>query len=279
MITTLHPWNTAFAWRRPSTVPRRLTSADVDAFHRDGWTTVDDLIDPPTLAALTTELDAIETVTAEFVERQPEQRHVLSATGAITFAAHVVTRSPAARQVAASTPITDVCHDLLGPDVRLYWDQLVYKHTDEPREFPWHQDNGYTFIEPQQYLTVWLALTDATIENGCPWVAPGVHVDGTLTHEWHDPLGLRCFDDHPAATPAPVHAGGAVVFSSLTPHRTGPNTTGSTRKTYILQYAPDGVEALHGDPTTGASPARVVQNDTDRQFEVLRGGAAIGAPR
>ena len=35
-----------------------------------------------------------------------------------------------------------------------------------------HQDNGYAYVHPQQYLTIWLALTDATVDNGCPWVAP-----------------------------------------------------------------------------------------------------------
>ena len=90
----------------------------------------------------------------------------------------------------------------------LYWDQLVYKSPQKPREFPWHQDNGYVFIEPQQYLTIWLALTDATVDNGCPWVAPGGHRHGTLAHRYVHPLGLQCFDDHPDATPAPVAAGG-----------------------------------------------------------------------
>jgi hypothetical protein len=60
-----------------------------------------------------------------------------------------------------------------------------------------------------------------------------------------------------------------VVFSSLTPHRTGPNLTDSVRKAYILQYAPDG--------------ARVVQTDTrcddpHRQYIVLRAGARIAPP-
>ena len=46
----------------------------------------------------------------------------------------------------------------------------------------------------------------------------------------------------------PAAAGSIVVFSSLTPHMTGPNTTDDVRKTYILQYAPDGAERLDGDP-------------------------------
>ena len=188
---------------------------------------------------------------------QPDSRLLISESGAITFAPHLVARSDAARHLSRSQPITDLCHDLLGPDVRLYWDQLVYKHPDKPREFPWHQDNGYAYVEPQQYLTVWLALTDATIDNGCPWVAEAEHTHGTLEHRYVHPLGMSCFDDRPDAIPATVASGGAVVFSSLTPHRTGPNTTGSTRKTYILQYAPDGAEVLHGDPAAGPPSDRV----------------------
>ena len=272
----LHPWNTSFEWRRPATEPRRLTTDQVDSFHRGGWVVVDDLIDPAAVAGLTADLDLIEEETAAFVRAQPDSRFVISESGAITFAAHVVPRSDAARHLSRSQPITDVCHDLLGPDVRLYWDQLVYKHPDKPREFPWHQDNGYAYVEPQQYLTIWLALTDANVDNGCPWVAPAQHTTGTLAHRYVHPLGLSCFDGHPDATPAPVRAGGAVVFSSLTPHRTGPNITDSTRKTYILQYAPADAEVLQGDPAAGPPTDRVTQDDAARQYQILRDGAPIG---
>jgi hypothetical protein len=53
-----------------------------------------------------------------------------------------------------------------GPDVRLYWDQAVYKKPRTEAPFPWHQDKGYTFVEPQQYLTRWVALTDADLKTG-----------------------------------------------------------------------------------------------------------------
>jgi ectoine hydroxylase-related dioxygenase (phytanoyl-CoA dioxygenase family) len=271
-----HPWNTSFEWRRPGTTPRRLTSDQVDAFDRDGWLVVEQLLDPSTVAELVAELDAIEAETAKFLRSQPDSRFVISESDAITFTPHLVPRSDAARRLSRSQPITDLCHDLLGPDVRLYWDQLVYKHPEKPREFPWHQDNGYAFVEPQQYLTVWLALTDATTDNGCPWVAPGEHIHGTLTHRYVHPLGLSCLDEQPNAVPAPVSAGGAVVFSSLTPHRTGPNTTASTRKTYILQYAPDGAEVLHGDAHAGPPTQRTVQDDPARQYPVLQRGVTVG---
>ena len=86
------------------------------------------------------------------------------------------------RTLVTSKVFQDLCHDLIGPNARLYWDMAVYKKPDTIAQFPWHQDNGYTFVDPQQYLTCWVALSDATLENGCPWVLPGAHKQGTLAH-------------------------------------------------------------------------------------------------
>jgi ectoine hydroxylase-related dioxygenase (phytanoyl-CoA dioxygenase family) len=148
----------------------------------------------------------------------------------------------------------------------------VYKKPEKPRRFPWHQDNGYAFVEPQQYLTIWISLNGATEANGSPWVVPGLHRLGTLQHEFVDPLGFECLSEPEGAVVAEVPAGGAVVFSSLTPHLTGPNTTDAVRKAYILQYAPTGAEVLRGDPKQGPPFQREAADAPDRQYPVLRGG-------
>ena len=181
------------------------------------------------------------------------------------------------RDFCTSALFADLCHDLIGPDARLYWDQSVYKapHATEP--VLWHQDNGYTFVEPQAYLTCWVALTDATPDNGCVRVLPGAHRAGTLAHR-DTPIGYECCHDPEGALAVPVRAGSIVVFSSLTPHATGHNTTDATRKAYILQYAPDGAVALHGDPADGAPSARIAQDDPRRQFPVLTAGERLPAP-
>jgi phytanoyl-CoA hydroxylase len=198
--------------------------------------------------------------------------------GAITFATHVVTRSPVVRSFAAHPVFAGLCADLVGPDANLYWDQAVYKKPEKPRRFPWHQDNGYSYVEPQQYLTCWVALTDATVDNGCPCVVPGVHRRGTLRHRFVDPLGWECFADPEGAVAAPVSAGGVVVFSSLTPHLTGPNTTDAVRKAYILQYAPSGARVLQGDASVGPPAGEVACEDPDRQFPILRAGREVAGP-
>ena len=144
------------------------------------------------------------------------------------------------RRFTSSALFADVCADLIGPDVRLYWDQAVYKKPGTESPFPWHQDNGYAFVEPQQYLTCWVALTDATEDNGCPWVVPGLHRarhagPRLLRHRFRLPVrpgrGRRR---------ARRRAGSIFGFSSLTPHSTGPNRSDEQHKACMVQYAPAG---------------------------------------
>lgn len=271
----LHPWNRDFEWSLPAGPCAQLDTEQRRRFDEDGWLVVPDVIAGAALAQLVAELDGLQAEVEERLARRQNERILISERGAITFAVHPVLRSDAARAFARHPVLVGLAADLLGPDVNFYWDQAVYKQPEKPRRFPWHQDSGYAFVEPQHYLTCWLALTDATVDNGCPWVLPGGHRSGTLLHRWVDPLGLECFGAAAGAVPAEVGAGGAVVFSSLTPHYTGPNTTPSVRKAYIAQYAPVGTRILAGDPAAGAPVSRASAEDPDRQFPVLRGGKPV----
>ena len=270
-----HPWNHDFRWTDHSGPFRRLGPDEVAQFDREGYVVVPDLVDAAALDALQADLDRFEAEVDAFLQTREDGRFSITETGALTIAIHAVTRSPAARVLSAHPAMLGLCADLVGPDVRLYWDQAVYKKTEKPRRVPWHQDNGYTYVEPQEYLTVWLALTDATEENGCPEVAPGAHRHGTLEHHYIDPLGWECLEEGTPSVAAPVAAGGAVVFSSLTPHRTGPNLTDDVRKAYILQYCPSDAEILQGDPHAGPPTDRIPCTAEARQYEVLRAGQPV----
>ena len=264
----LHPLNRSFVWQS-SPLARRATTADqVAQFEEDGFFLLKDAFDANQVTDLIKEIDPFEQEAERFLRTQPGGKVFISKADAITFTKHLVKRSPKLRQFSTAEPLVGLCHDLIGPDVRLYWEQAVYKKPGNPEEFPFHQDNGYTYLEPQQYLTCWIALTDADENNGCPWVIPGVHRQGTLAHEM-TPLGWCCAPSSSKAIPIPATAGDIVVFSSLTPHRTGPNLTEDVRKSYIVQYAPDG--AVHR--TEDQSPA--LQNDCERQYLVLRDGLSV----
>ncbi len=273
-----HPWNQGFVWALPPSSGGELDAAERVRFDRDGYLVCRDLVDEPTRGRLVAELDELEGEVDALLAQREGGRLAIAEHGAITFTVHPVLRSEAAKELIRSTSLLGLAAELVGPDVNLYWDQAVYKKSERPRRFPWHQDTGYRFVLPQHYLTCWIALTDATVDNGCPWVLPGGHRSGTLQHRYVEPLGFECFASAPGPRPAAgavaaeVPAGGAVVFSSLTPHLTGPNLTAAVRKAYIVQYAPAGVRVLLGDPGSPHPTGEESADDPDRQFPVLRAG-------
>jgi ectoine hydroxylase-related dioxygenase (phytanoyl-CoA dioxygenase family) len=262
-----HPRNRDFTWLAPRGPYRRLTAPQARDFDEQGFCVLSDALSPELLRTVIAEIDPWEAKVEAALQSLPDKKIFIARAGEITFTTHLVQRSETLRAFCASQLFQDLVHDLVGPDVRLYWDQAVYKKPGTLDDFPWHQDNGYTYIEPQNYLTVWIALTDATRDNGCPWIVPGLHRRGTLRH-WMTPLGWRCLEEAPGALCCEVRAGSAVVFSSLTPHATGPNRTRDVRKAYIVQFAPDGARiAATGDG--GAASASQLCNDARRQFPIL----------
>jgi phytanoyl-CoA hydroxylase len=269
-----HPWNTSFTWPEHRGPFRRLTPAQAQAYDEQGFFVLEDAVDPTTIAAISDAIEPFNREVLDFLATQPAGRFSIAGLDTVSIAIHVAPRSEVLRDFCASPLFADLCHDLIGPDARLYWEQSVYKAPHSAEPVLWHQDNGYTYVEPQAYLTCWVALTDATLENGCVRVLPGVHRGGTVAHA-DTPIGFECCVDPPDAVAVPVKAGSIVVFSSLTPHATGFNTTDETRKAYILQYAPDGAVTLQGDPRAGAPTARVPQDDPRRQFPVVVDGRPV----
>ncbi|HVT42688.1 MAG TPA: phytanoyl-CoA dioxygenase family protein [Acidimicrobiales bacterium] len=273
-VPTPHERNTSFAWHDHAGPFRAVSPAQARQYDERGFFVLEGALDATEVAAVQDAIDPFEAEQEEALRAMEGGRFFIARADEITFTTHLVLQSPVLRTFAASALFADVCADLVGPDVRLYWDQAVYKKPGTDSPFPWHQDNGYAFVEPQQYLTCWVALTDATEDNGCPWVVPGLHRRGTLAHEYSD-IGFVCLRDPDDAVPVPVAAGSIVVFSSLTPHSTGPNRTDEVRKAYIVQFAPTGAEVLRPEP--GGGVTRVPADDPARQFEVLRGGRRVSA--
>ena len=265
-----HELNTVFAWERHEGPFRRVTAEQAASYDDNGYFVLKDAFAADELARVIAEIDPFEDEVEGFLQQMEDGKFFIARAGEITFTTHLVAKSARLREFVSGPVFQDLVADLIGPDVRLYWDQAVYKKPGTDSPFPWHQDNGYTFIEPQQYLTCWVALTDADEANGCPWVIPGLHHLGTLAHTEGD-LGHVCLTDAQGAVPAPAKAGSIVVFSSLTPHSTGPNHTGGTRKSYIVQFAPDGASMISG--SAADDKAARAANEPDRQFPVLVNGA------
>jgi len=110
----------------------------------------------------------------------------------------------------------------------------------------WHQDRGVTLAEADitRMVTVWVAITDATVENGCLQVIPGSHRGGMLEHCPLSQLAIpENLFDVASAHPVPVKSGGVVLFHPLTVHGSLINTTNDIRWSFDLRYN------VTGDPT------------------------------
>ena len=163
-----------------------------------------------------------------------------AADGPLSYRPMMHLLSPELTAVATDPRWAPIVLPLLGTgDARLYWEQAVAKPPQARTELPWHQDNGYTPLIPEEYVTCWLALDDAHEGNGCLWVIPGSHHEGTQRHV-NDESGspFRVGYEGPAADgiPVPVPKGSVLVFSSLIMHRSGPNTTDDPRRAWIIQF-------------------------------------------
>ncbi len=167
---------------------------------------------------------------------------------------------------ATARPLVEAALDLVGPDIRLYWDQAVSKPPGATSDVPWHQDNGYTPVVPEEYLTFTVALDATTRENGCLWIQSGSHKAGVRPHRRSDFLFYRGYDGPETGVAVEQEEGDVLVFSSLSMHRTGPNRSGGARRSWVIQYC-DG-DARHAK--TGVP--------FDDRLLLAKDGAVLDAP-
>ena len=71
--------------------------------------------------------------------------------------------------------ILDAVEDLIGLDI-LCWNTLFWTKEPHSKSFvSWHQDLNYWGLDTDELITVWLAISPATLESGCMSVLPGSH--------------------------------------------------------------------------------------------------------
>ena len=76
--------------------------------------------------------------------------------------------------------ILDAVEQLIGPDILTWGSGLFGKPANDGIETPWHQDGEYWPIRPLATCTAWIAVDEATPDNGCLRVVPGSHKDRKL---------------------------------------------------------------------------------------------------
>jgi len=133
-------------------------------------------------------------------------------------------------QALSQPAIVQALTTVIGPNVKCMQSMLFIKASGKPGQ-AWHQDEDYIPTRDRSLTGVWIALDDATVENGCLWVIPGSHQSGVLwKQEWHEDRRFDCSLESkgfPYTTadevPVEVKKGSVVIFNGYTLHRSLPN--------------------------------------------------------
>lgn len=144
----------------------------------------------------------------------------------------------------AHPTIVDVLTQVIGPNVKCMQSMLFIKASGKPGQ-AWHQDEGFIPTRDRSLGAAWIALDDATVENGCLWVLPGSHKRGLLwPHREHEDTRFDCVVesfDFPYrdedSIPVEVKAGSIVFFNGYLLHRSLPNVAGGGfRRSLVNHY-------------------------------------------
>jgi len=138
--------------------------------------------------------------------------------------------------------VTELMVDILGPDIDCFLSQFIFKNPGAWGQ-PWHQDSFYfPFDPPRPIVGVWLAVTEATLENGCLHVLPGSQTEPVHEHIRDRRPGanygyVEIVDhDMSASTPVLMKPGDLLVFDSHLMHRSTDNESPGIRAAMVYHY-------------------------------------------
>ena len=217
----------------------RLTAAETDAYRRDGQVTPAWRLPPALVERMRRSLERLVAARAEI---RPD----------FIALPHVPWDSPGGRAIAreffeyATQPaFLDIVEQLIGPDIILWASTVFCKPAREGLEVPWHQDGQYWPIRPRATVTMWIALDDSTVENGCMRVIPGSHRMGDFTHEVSDREDLVLNNvlndsrvDLATARDVVLEAGQFSLHDIEIVHGSQPNRSACRRAGLAIRYMP-----------------------------------------
>lgn len=154
--------------------------------------------------------------------------------------------------------VLDVIEDFIGPDIALWSSHFIAKPRGDGKAVPWHTDGAYwkDRLQPMQVITLWLAVDESTMENGCMRVLPGSHRQRTGIDEYvpvdsqENVFGIeikRDYVDESRAVDLELQVGECHFHDAWTLHSSRTNTSSKRRCGYTMRYMPSSVAFNPGD--------------------------------
>lgn len=223
------------------------TNAVAEQYARDGYLVMPDAFSPEEVEALRAETVGIcrgERGEVEGVVPADPADSDLDVLSRYLCIHHPHKLSQLMRRQLDAPALVEVLTAVVGPNVKCMQSMLFIKSGGKPGQ-AWHQDEDFIPTRDRSLVGAWIALDDATVDNGCLWIIPGSHRDGILwaMREQVSP-DFDCSDESYGfpyadedAIPVEVPAGSVVFFNGYTLHRSLPNrTVGGLRRSLVHHY-------------------------------------------
>ncbi len=217
-----------------------LSPTEISQYGTDGYVVPNFRLADERIAGLR---EALERVIAGNPGTRPEQLVSVHISGTN---AEGVSGDDAFLELAMDPDIVRMVSQVIGPDVILWGCQSFCKPSGDGMEVPWHQDGHYWPIKPLATCTVWVAIDDSVVENGCLRVIPGSHAGRVLhAHLREDRddvvLNQRVPDgvfDEAAAVDVELQAGQMSLHDVYMTHGSNPNRSSRRRAGLAIRYMP-----------------------------------------
>lgn len=223
-----------------------ITPTQIDAYREQGFVVIENFLSPA-------ELEHWREVTADAIRvRLADSQNLSNQADPEAFYAQVFTQClrladihDGMAKLIFNEELGRVVGTLAGVDgIRIWHDQALVKppygnHT------AFHMDNPFWSFSSKDAISIWVALDDATLSNGCLWYLPGTHRQATYESTGIGQNLGGIFKTYPEwkkikAMPAVCTAGSAVFHNGLIAHGAGVNMTPFPRRAMTCAFMPDG---------------------------------------
>ena len=227
-----------------------VTDADVQFFHKHGYLVIHDAFSPEEISeTLEGMLYLMDGKNPDYRGIQYEPKMVKQKSVLSTEERRDITRKiasfveyePRLKAISEHEGLIAVVQCLIEATPKMFQDMGLIKPPHIGSEKPWHQDCAY-FNLPlgTPVIAAWIALDEATPENGCMHIIPGSHREGPVVHfnrrDWqicdtHVPVDREVM--------VPLKAGGCLLWHGLLHHGTPANRSNLRRRALQFHYCPE----------------------------------------
>ena len=207
-----------------------LSQSQIDRYHENGYLIPNYCLSDDTLVD-------IKSAHSKLVEQLPQF---------VDYCPAILPHDPSFVRFARNDDLLDMVAQLIGEDIALWNSSFFAKPARVGSTTPWHQDGEYWPMRPLATCTVWIAVDDSTVENGCLRVIPGSHQGQRVRkHVTNDAPGLALHQELPpsemnkeAAVDLILSAGQISLHDVFLVHGSEPNRSAKSRRGMTLRFMP-----------------------------------------